>query len=253
MRVVELRGLTQPASSHLLAHMDHFAALNARLGSDPAIGGFRFVRAKEARCPSFLSHILRRRAGLVSLIFIGGLGLSVLARPASEPPPGSLDSAPLHRLAYAPPPASAEGSGEAAGAAPSRITTSALPAQTAAPAREVRAQPEYVGPLTAAIETLTESPPKLIRLAATAPMEDVPMLPLVEIATPDDALAAELEKEPEAAGRPQTRIERKASRRHVRKTRTPAGASSKKLVRAPRWAKQMFETPWQTAAFSYIR
>jgi len=113
-------------------------------------------------------------------------------------------------------------------------------------------------------ETLTDAAPKLIRLAAAGPADDliIPTLPMVEIATPDTSEATATEAEPEAESHAHTAHKRALSKRRsrsaqrARKARTrvdPAIAAAQKYRRAPRWAKQMFDNPWQSSAFSYIQ
>jgi hypothetical protein len=85
MGVVEYRVLSAVSASGALARLDSFAALHARPTSDPEIGGFRFVRAKEAGRTLLLRRVSRRLARPLPLLFIGALAVAILARPSSEP------------------------------------------------------------------------------------------------------------------------------------------------------------------------
>jgi hypothetical protein len=149
-----------------------------------------------------------------------------------------------------------------AGSSP--ISTSALPPPAEEPVREALARSARLGVLPTRIEALTDAKPKPIRLAAASPADDllIPTLPMVEIETPDAAGATAVEPEPQAASDTQTAREPVVSKRRnrsalrARKARSnadPASVAAKRYARAPRWAQQMFETPWQSKAFSYIQ
>jgi hypothetical protein len=145
----------------------------------------------------------------------------------------------------------------------SSITTAALPTPDSRPEQEVLHEPAHLGLAPPSVETLAAAPPR-IRLAAAAPdaSELVPLLPLVEIVTPEETPAA-LNSEPPPQFAPETahpasvtsesappkvRSKRRHRTRKARKADPPS-----KVARAPRWAQQMFDNPWQSSAFSYVR
>jgi hypothetical protein len=147
----------------------------------------------------------------------------------------------------------------------SPITTSALPPAARAPARAMLAKPAHLGILPPRFEMLADAPPRLVRLAAAAPEgELVPVLPMVEIVTlspPDDPDAAGPNSEPSSEAAPGSDAEpvrampkpRAASTSRLRKALSKSSSGSKKTQRPPRWARQMFDNPWQSSAFSYVR
>jgi hypothetical protein len=246
-----------------------------------------------------------RATGTLSVLFVAGLGLAVLAGPASCPCDRNVaaaelpDSPPsLSRFTYAIASAAVEhglprASFELA-AAPaaeedlptlstvamlepeespdaSPITTSAidtLAARAASP-------PSHVGLLPATPEALSDNAPRQIQLANAAPVEGAdlaPVLPPVVVDTPlteievVDPEAREAEPVHEPAHQPAA--ERKRPRKHASprkqntrepRTRAPIASTKStkpdraKLAKVPRWARQMFDTPWQTKAFSYIQ
>jgi hypothetical protein len=140
----------------------------------------------------------------------------------------------------------------------SPITTSALvaPRETATvPSDELPAT--TAGSLPVKIEQVADARPDPVRLAVAATVEsDVPpTLPAIDVTTPatDDVAASEPDREPVAKSR-------SAKKRITRAYRTPLSlrAKAKKSLgeppeRSPKWAAQMFTTPWQTKAFSYTR
>jgi len=254
-----------------LACLDSFAALHMYPTGEPEIAGFRFMRAKEARHSLLLKRVTRPIVRPLPLLFFGALALAILARPSSEPHAAlSHDVDNLARFAYAQPSTAfdARVEGQArlefaaftqgpsdVGSGSSPITTSALPTATRTPVREVLAEPAHLGVPPLRIETLAAAPPRLVRLAAAAPedTELAPVPPMVEIVTPspsDDPGIFETKSEPgpEAAHRSHAPKPRAASA-HKRRAKN----ASKKVSRAPRWAQQMFDNPWQSSAFSYVR
>jgi hypothetical protein len=223
-----------------------------------------------------------RLTGFLSVLFIGGLGLAVLAGPASCPCSSPLSLAhetSLTRLGYvqnadlmrASESAALEPEramlSDAAFVAPDASATGVSPITTSAlePSREVLAPSRDSlaatsdGQLPAKIERLDETtPPAAIRLAAATNVEsDVPpTLSAIEVATPPMPEVVAVEAERETA----TRVRSPRKRMSTRAYRTPqGGAKSKKagdpqlVQRAPKWAQQMFVTPWQSQAFSYTQ
>ncbi len=309
MRVVEYRVLAAAGSPvGGLTPMDGFAALDRPLSADAAIGGFRIIRPRPVEVAAATVGDTRRStsarlhaSGTLSVLFIGGLALAVLAGPASCPCNSARTDAAsvavashargLSRFAYtraaaidiasdAPAPvelwdAPVGTAGAADGenrtlpqlaaviepdAGTSPISTSALPRAEDDPIDKLLAAPAHLGALPTGIETLADAAPKPIRLAAAAVDEVVPMLPLVEITTPDAPEVIPIESAPKAATETDVQPERAKPEPHARRSlrgrraRAHAARSAyAKLVREPRWAQQMFETPWQNSAFSYVR
>jgi hypothetical protein len=261
MRVVEYTALTR---------MDGFAALDAAPLSGPGIGGFRFVRARRAERTGLRALVLERIreriaggrlrvTGSLAVLFVGSLTLAVIACGPRPAPPlaKARDAHALSRFAYTrATPAGGSQAGDsvklpelaaviepahAAGTSP--ISTSALP-----PARDASAR----FALPTKIEPLADTQPSLVRLAAAGGADEfIPLLPMVEVVTPE---APEAETNSEIRHDRATRHKRSTLRtRRAKSGVTPSGAAPKKIVRAPRWAQQMFDTPWQSTAFSYIR
>ncbi len=291
MRVVEYWTLPQP--SGVLTGLDGFAELAGALSMDPAIGGFRIVRPRHSHHGRIRARALRRRAsarlqasGSLSVLFICGLALSVLAGPSSCPcEPGHSDAMPLaavgdaqtlSRFAYSraseiglarPAPAGSEVTpltklaslvdayAPAYAAAASPISTAAITPATQT--REIFVRPAHLGALPTKIEKLAAAQPEPIRLAAVTPATDVPvpLLPVIEIIAPDDMPEATTTADEADASRTRAISKRRHHARRARKARSsdPAVNAAQKYARAPRWAKQMFDNPWQSSAFSYIR
>ncbi len=87
----------------------------------------------------------------------------------------------------------------------------------------------------------------------------MPTLPIAEIATPEEpeALPAKTEAKPAISETHHSEAHAVAKHHprsvlHARRARNRVDPA-KKYGRAPRWAQQMFENPWQSKAFSYIR
>ncbi len=117
--------------------------------------------------------------------------------------------------------------------------------------------PARVGRLPLKIEQLADVAPTTIRLAAAGNIESdaVPTLPAVTVDTPamPEVIAVEAERE-HAGTRYSSRAHNaaKAKLRSYRAASDKSTSSKAKVVeKVPRWAQQMFETPWQTKAFSY--
>jgi hypothetical protein len=239
-----------------------------------------------------------RATGTLSVLFVGGLGLAVLAGPASCPCDRNVvasadvpDTPPsLSRFTYAiasaavehglprasmeltAAPVAEEGlptlsnvamiePEEPAGSSP--ITTSAIDALAARAANP----PSHIGLLPPTPEALSDNAPRQIELAAAAPGEGAdelaPVLPPVVIDTPlteievvdPDSRAAEPAAEPATEKK---RPPKHASpHKHEARARAPIASTKpdrrEKLAKVPRWAHQMFDTPWQNKAFSYIQ
>jgi hypothetical protein len=249
-----------------LARMDGFAALDAAPFSGPGIGGFRFIPAKRAERTGLGGLIARRLAhwrlrvtGSLAVLFVGSLTLAVIAGPAScpcgvRPAPSTAaasDTNDISRFGYTrvtaaeipqiPELTAVIAPAHAAGTSP--ISTSALPPARGASARLA---------LPTTIEPLADVRP--IQLAAAGGADElIPMLPMVEIVTPDapaPEAKSEIRRDRATPARHKTNTLRA---RRAKSGLTPSSGAPKKAPRAPRWAQQMFETPWQSKAFSYIR
>jgi len=288
MRVVEYRAGTDVSVAPVLTPMDDFAALRANRAALPAIGGYRILRPRPVRRPPTRSHTLQRLAsarlratGFLSVLFIGGLGLAVLAGPANCPCHSRFAAAPetmrdarlASRFAYVKAAAidadselpmlsmatlveSYDALDPSMGASP--ISTSAIVPPSKEPARGGSAAWSRVAGLPAEIETLSDAAPKLVRLAAASPPEPdlTPTLPIVEMTTPaePEVIAVDVKPDQDAGPKHTSRRHHRSAARARRARLNAAKANAPiKVARAPRWAKQMFETPWQSSAFSYIR
>lgn len=278
----------EPAESFLLV-LDQFAALRDYSGAN--VGGYRvFKRHREPQrlalqMSSTIATLARARmrlTGFLSVLFVGALGLAVLAGPSNCACSGTTaEEAALARLDYVPnvalmtrreavpldaelPTLSAASliEPEAAAIGVSPITTSSLEASRDVPTGEVATlHGEDVAPpaarrLPATIEELTDAKPETIRLAAASNVETdaVPTLPLVEVASPrvPDAVADEAERAAAGTHAPRRRVTRayRGPAKQIVRARKPNGEPAPK---SPKWAQQMFVTPWQTKAFSYTQ
>ncbi len=287
MRVVELWARTKASPAGVLTRLDDFAALHGAPTADPAIGGFRIVRPRPAQRSRFGARGFRwigetrlHTSGSLSVLLIGGLALAVLAGPAScpcDPAHGAAasvaaasDAQLLSRFAYTRAsaidlPSETQGDRALPQLAALEVPVGTSPISTSAitPARETFARPDHPGVLPTKIEALTDQAPKLIQLAAADPTDEmlVPTLPMVEVATPEtpEAIPGERQTEP-AVTEIEQRAEHVVSRRHHHalharraNAKGPSASDIAKYKRVPRWAQQMFDTPWQSKAFSYIR
>ena len=296
MRVVEFRALSTAAPAGMLTCLDGFAALHGVMATDPAIGGFRIVHPRRTRSAAAWTRALHRLtaprlhvSSSLAVLFTAGLAAAVLAGPAScpcAPETGdtieltrSGDATALARFAYMRASAVEVASAERAESLPqlvalaepastmefSSISTSALPTPDTRPEQAVVHEPAHLGLAPPSVETIAAAPPR-IRLAAAAPEagELAPLLPMVEIVTPNDEPEA-LNVEPTPQFAPETahpasvaaEIEPQKARskrtHRTRKSRARKAAPPSKVARAPRWAQQMFDNPWQSSAFSYVR
>jgi hypothetical protein len=265
--------------------MDDFAELRANRAALPAIGGYRILRPRPVRRPPTRSQTLQRLAGarlratgFLSVLFIGGLGLAVLAGPANCPCHSRLAAAPetlrdarlVSRFAYTKAAAFGtdaelpvlsmaaivEPDDDLAGTSP--ISTSAIAPPSKERARDGAAARARVAGFPSEIETLSDAAPKLVRLAAASPAESdlTPTLPVVEITAPaePEIVAVDVKPDQNAGPKHASRQRNRAAARARRAKLNAAKATpSMKVARAPRWAQQMYATPWQSSAFSYIR
>jgi hypothetical protein len=279
-------------ASGALSALDGFAELAGGSG-DPGLGGFRIMRARPSQLARFKTRALRRTAnmrlrasGSLSVLFIGGLALAVLAGPAScpcDPLHAALplsvagsDARTLSRFAYTRAseiePARAAGERQRVApltklaalvdpyestyaSAPSPISTAAIP--EASTSRKPLAGLAHLGALPTTIETIAPAQPEPIRLAAVTPATDVPvpLLPVIDVVTPDAPEAPTVAAEKHAAHKHIVSKRRRTQARRARKGRSsdPAVVAAQKYAHPPRWAQQMFDNPWQSKAFSYIR
>lgn len=281
-----------------LGVLDQFASLRS-YSSAPAVGGYRMLAPKgrdtgRERRPAAavrsaaaataalaaIAHARVRITGSLAVLFIGGLGLAVLAGPANCPCTVDLNVAQrssLMRLGYVENAhfvgtreqmtgepqlpalsvaAAVEPAESSVGESP--ITTSALE-----PSREIATMTrEGVGAVSAGalprIESLSDAGPAVrlaVRFAAASNIEsDVsPELPVITARTPPAKVASsDADDEPPRAKR----------KKNLRAYRTPVAKSERHAARpgdeqlvkrAPKWAQQMYVTPWQMQAFSYTR
>lgn len=282
---------TGPADS-FLGVLDQFAALRS-YSDEPAVGGYRVLSAKRAskrfaaprlaptaaKALAAAASARLRLTGSLSILFIGGLGLAVLAGPANCPCSVEMDVAQrssLTRLGYVdnarfvsevtsqqelPTLATAalvEPGESAAGVSP--ITTSALePAPEIAAVKRDGFGAVSAGTLPTRIEPLSDAGPT-VRVAAAGSAAGVesdvaPVLPVITATTPPAKVAVTDDDDDEE-------VPRAKRRKNLRAYRTPVGKSERhaqrpsdeQLVkRAPKWAQQMYVTPWQMQAFSYTR
>lgn len=297
-----MRALTSEPDSgspteSLLRVLDQFAALRTYSCATPTLGGYRVLAPRRAASriprrtylpqPSTVAAragARMRLTGFLSVLFIGGLGLAVLAGPASCPCSSTVavdERSSLSRLGYVqnarlmsareigvhePEPAVLsnaailEPDASASGASP--ITTSALEPVRELPTFTDDLAAIKVGRLPGRIEQLVETgPPPTIRLAAAPSAEsDVPpTLPAIEVASPPMTEVTATDAEHEAAPRlrsPRKRMSTRAYRtpnQQTPRTKPKKAGDAQLAQRAPRWAQQMFVTPWQSQAFSYTQ
>lgn len=288
MRVVYLRDGADRSIEALAALLHDFAAIKAAGAAAPRIGGYRVLRPR--RVARALAPTIARAAGarvratgFLTVLFVGGLGLAGLAGPAScpcDPAPGASVSAEassgahgLARFAYMreaelvvasasePPELSAAVHEEPAEARPAPISTSAIEPPDKATVHDGYALSRSSGGLPAKIEELADAAPKPIKLAALSDGEPAPMPPVVVAGTPPIPEVAAVDAVADPAAERRLGQKRMPSRRRNIATRPPrtrsAGLSAPnagsrvKRGQVPRWAQKMFETPWQTKAFSY--
>jgi hypothetical protein len=289
MRAVKSDIIHASPTDSFVGLLDQFASLSSFSSEATTVGGYRLlptrrlVQRSTATEKTIRSGARIRWTGSLSVLFIGGLGLAVLAGPANCPCSTAFavaEQSSLARLGYVqnarmmteretvqpdvelPELSTAaliEPEESAAGVSP--ITTSALE-----PSREAAAIASEVLPATSAprlpamIEQVADAGPESVKLAAASDVTtDVPpTLPVIEVATPpEDSVEAA-----PAVKRTSVDKSRKAKKRALRAYRTgnevtlrakaknPVGDPTKQ---APKWAQQMFVNPWQSRAFSYTQ
>jgi hypothetical protein len=294
MRAVTSDRDTGNHAENFLRVLDQFASLRTYSSAAPAVGGYRVLSShrEPRRQPQRVVHAptvaarasaRMRLTGFLSVLFVGGLGLAVLAGPANCPCStvfAVADQASLSRLGYVqnaalvtarefalddaglPPLTTAaliEPQESAVGVSP--ITTSALEPSRHVPTVKGDDLPATsVDRLPAKIEQVADAVPATIKLAAASIVDgDVaPTLPVIEVASPpmDDVTASELERVPvtksrSARKRTPTRAYRTPNQQATRLKAKNSGAPQ--VAQSPKWAQQMFVTPWQTKAFSYMQ
>jgi hypothetical protein len=275
-----------PAQAFVLV-LDQFASLRDYTGA-PAIGGYRLVAPRRepsrlaVEMSSAIAALARARmqlTGVLSVMFVGALGLAVLAGPSSCA--CSIEAPSLARLGYAPilaqatqreaaaadrtlPTLSAAALIEPEETAPgvSPITTASLDPSRGLPTlRGEPVAPIAAGRLPERIEVLADRKPEPIRLAAASNIESdaIPTLPLIDVTKPRVPAAAAAKAEREVVVK-HRRHEREREREHASvgkakrsvrvKSSTPIGDPA---TQAPKWAQQMYTTPWQSRAFTYTQ
>ena len=270
--------------------LDQFASLSSYASEASTVGGYRLLPSRRtaprtthrsAAGAAVRSGARMRWTGSLSVLFIGGLGLAVLAGPANCPCSSAFavaEQSSLARLGYVQnahmmaeremiqPDAELPALSTAALIEPEESAVGVSPITTSAlePSRDAAAIASEVLPATSAdrlpakIEPLADAGPENVKLAAASDVtSDVPpTLPTIEVATPpaDDVAASEPEREPVAKTR---RAKKRTALRAYRTSNDLAGGRGKKSGEAspksPKWAQQMFVTPWQTRAFSYTQ
>lgn len=271
--------------------LDQFASLSSYSSEATTVGGYRLLPSRHtvprkthrsaATTGTARGGARIRWTGSLSVLFIGGLGLAVLAGPANCPCSSAFavaEQSSLARLGYVQnarmmaereivqPDAELPALSTAALIEPEESAVGVSPITTSAlePSREAAAIASEVLPATSAarlpakIEQLADAGAENIKLAAASDVTtDVPpTLPTIEVATPPtDATAADQsEREPVTKTR---RAKKRTALRAYRTSNDLAGSRGKKsgeaAPKSPKWAQQMFVTPWQTRAFSYMQ
>ena len=299
MRDVASKADTVESTAGLLKIMDDIARLSAANPPPVAVGGYRVLsvrgdrpRPSRAAVINPLATSPMRMRGFLTALFAGGLGLAVLAGPATCPScdpaqtDGRLDAKRIQsRLTYTPV-AVDVAAGEAptlgqtedtvradrgqppltelaliepeSAAAP--ISTSALnaapnPLPETAPAAAAEPEPRTAtSPET--IEELPEQAPKSEIAAATVESEpEAPLPPVSVTALPLKDITAEDSYDPTPPARMHKHVTVKQRAAKVRKAgprnAAPRLYSPNKYAQIPVWAAKMYESPWQTRAFSF--
>lgn len=290
---IDARGVTGNPTDSLLRVLDQFASLRTYTSAAPAVGGYRVLTAQRerARAPAphspniaALGRARMRLTGFLSVLFVGGLGLAVLAGPANCPCSSAFtvaDQSQLSRLGYVqsavmmttrefasrgaelPTLSTAaliEPNENAVGESP--ITTSALkPSRELSTLRADDLATTTIDRLPVEIEQLADAVPATIKLATASIVESdvTPMLPVIEAQTApiSGVIANERNREPpikmrSARKRTSTRAYRSPMQQLARAKSKKPGAQQVAQT-APRWAQQMFVNPWQSKAFSYTQ
>ncbi len=309
MREVASKAATGESTAGLLKIMDQIAGLSAPRSLPPiAAGGYRVLdvrrdrpRPSRAAALAPLTGKPMRMRGFLTALFAGGLGLAVLAGPATCPTcdpaqaGGQLDAKRiLSRLTYTPgeavelaareapplarsdvPPVAERGTppalSELALLEPQDTASSNAPISTAAIDPAPQRAPD-TAPATAnepapratklpeKIEELSDQgPPQTEIAAATVESEPQPPLPPVGSTTlPLKDVAVDPEEPAPRVQAPRKHIPIKArdAKPRARGSRNAAPSaprlySPNKYAQVPGWAAKMFETPWQTKAFSF--
>jgi len=289
MRVVELLSGADQHPQGSSPRLDGFAGLRAAGFAETPIGGYlvlppRHVRRPHAGTPEVSMHpqVPAQLPGVLSVVLAGALALFALGGPASclcDTKPG------VDRFAYTKTSAMVV----ASGVHPSTAPVAAQTAAPSEPAQQLEARPavpQGAAGMSAISTSAIEGPaylrpafarragtlpPRMLALAATAPepikLVAAPMAggadaaspPVLAVTTPSTPaiIAADVEPEPDAKAH---RATSRAATAHSARRRASSARHSnarsagvKKIKRAPRWAQQMFENPWQNTAFSYVR
>jgi hypothetical protein len=309
MREVASKAATGESTAGLLKIMDDIAGLRGPRSLPPiAAGGYRVLdvrrdrpRPSRAAALAPLTGRPMRMRGFLTALFAGGLGLAVLAGPATCPTcdpghaDGQLDAKRiLSRLTYtpgeavelaareAPPldrpdvPAVAERGmppalSELALVEPQNTASSNAPISTAAidpapervpdtaPATATQPAPR-AAKLPEKIEQLSDQgPPQTEIAAATVESEpEPPLSPVGSTTLPLKDVAVDPEEPAPRVQAPRKHIPIKArdAKPRAKGSRNAAPSaprlySPNKYAQVPGWAAKMFETPWQTKAFSF--
>ena len=319
MREVASKAATGESTAGLLKIMDDIAGLNA-MGSLPPIaaGGYRVIeirrdrpRPSRAAALAPLAGRPMRMRGFLTALFAGGLGLAVLAGPATCPtcdpahadgqldakrilsrldlharrrrrrrrargaaarrsdvppvaergtPPALSELAPVeprtprHRARRSRPPQSTRHPSVSPTPRPRRPLQPKPTSETATePAPRAAKLPDKIEELS------DQGPPQTRIAAATVESEPQPPLPPVGSTTlPLKDVAVEPEEPAPHVQAPRKHIPIKArdAKPRAKGPRNAAPSaprlySPNKYAQVPGWAAKMFETPWQTKAFSF--
>ena len=275
--------------------LDQFASLGSYASEASTVGGYRVLPSRRtaprkthrsaalATTATTRGGARVRWTGSLSVLFIGGLGLAVLAGPANCPCSSAFavaEQSSLARLGYvqnarmmveremAQPDAELPALSTAALIEPEESAVGVSPITTSAlePSREAAAIASEVLPapsaprLPANIEQLADAGPENVKLAAASDVTtDVPpTLPIIEVAIPPDD-SVDSAPAPRRKSVDKARNAKKRALRAYRtsnevtlraKAKSPVGDPTKQ---APKWAQQMFVNPWQSRAFSYTQ
>ncbi len=130
---------------------------------------------------------------------------------------------------------------------------------TRPPSRATMLPATSAGRLPAKIEQVADAGPETVKLAAASNVEsDVPpTLPVIEVATPPDGRRRAPATRARAGRQERARAKKRTPRAPTARRNEPCAprprSARRAAPRSPKWAQQMFVTPWQTQAFSYTQ
>ncbi len=268
MGVVDWKSEPLGPAQAALRVTDAFAALQAGSG-DPALGGYRILRPSAVAAPTVRGRGVSTFAvgRLLSVLLAAALGAAALAGPASCPcAPAGGETAGLARFAYAKEAVLVPESSAPAILAAMLVEPAAAKDASAMSTAAIATLPAVArrgSSLTIAdglppkLETIADAGPPPLRLASASLSDDppealpqvVPTPPLLDILATD----AKPEHSEHKSQRRHYRRARHFAARHRAKADSASAGGAMTVPRAPRWAQQMYVTPWQSKAFSYSR